>query len=111
MKRQCFLLIVLAIGPSVFAQKEVRHQSLYWLRYYNQLVINKDWTWYNEIENRRFFNGNTQHHLIMHSHLHRQVYKNIDLAIGLTYARQSPHDPNSISRLVVPETRPFQEIN
>jgi hypothetical protein len=111
LKRQCLFLIAFVISPVVFAQKRVTHQSLYWLRYYNQLVVNKDWTWHNEIENRRFFNGNTQHHLIMHTHLHRQVFKNTDLALGLTYSRQSPHDPNSIIRLVVPEIRPFQEIS
>jgi hypothetical protein len=30
--------------------KQVINQSLYWVRYYNQLSINKKLTWHNEIK-------------------------------------------------------------
>ena len=93
------------------AQKTVTHQSLYWLRYYNQFDIHKNWTWHNEIDDRRFFENNKQHHLIMHSRLHYKIYKNADIAFGLTYSLQSPQEPNSNTDLVVPELRPVQEIN
>ena len=93
------------------AQKSVINQSLYWLRYYNQFAINKNWTWHNEIDDRRFFKNNKQHHLIVHSRLHYKIYKNADLAFGLTYSLQSPQEPNSNTDLVVPELRPVQEIN
>ena len=93
------------------AQKTVTHQSLYWLRYYNQFAIHKNWTWHNEIDDRRFFENNKQHHLIMHSRLHYKIYKNADIAFGLTYSLQSPQEPNSNTDLVVPELRPVQEIN
>jgi len=110
-KITAFLLLVIFLNPAAKAQKTVTHQSLYWVRYNNQLTINKKWTWNNEIDDRRFFENSRQHHLIMHSRLHYKFFQNIDAAFGLTYSLQSPQDPNSINTLVVPELRAFQEIN
>lgn len=106
-----FLLLLLLLNPGVKAQKTTTHQNLYWLRYYNQLSINNKWSWHNEIDNRRFFDHNRQHHLIMHSRLHYKIIQNADIAFGLTYSLQSPQDPNSTTGLVVPEIRLVQEIN
>lgn len=106
-----FLLILLHLNSGVKAQKTIINQSLYWLRYYNQLNINKKWTWHNEIDDRRFFENNRQHHLIMHSRMHYKIFPIADIALGLTYSLQSPQDPNSTTCLVVTELRPVQEIN
>ena len=106
------MMIVLSFcANTVLAQKNITSQNIYWLRYYNQLSIGKSLVWHNEIEDRRFFEGNTQHHLIVHSHLHYKFYPNMDAALGLTYSLQSPHDPSAITRLTVPEIRPFQELS
>jgi hypothetical protein len=91
--------------------KQVIHQSLYWLRYYNQLSINKTLTWHNELEDRRFFEHNIQHVLIVHSRMHYKPSPNTDVAVGLTYSRQSPQTPDSPLTIVIPEIRPVQEIN
>lgn len=110
---RCFIILLLIVFrlKSVAQQKEVIHQALYWTRYYNQLSINPQWAWHNEIDNRRFFNNNKQHHLIIHSHIHYKIHPNFDAALGLTYSRQSPQFPDAASKLVVPEIRPFQEFN
>ncbi|MBC7746119.1 MAG: DUF2490 domain-containing protein, partial [Flavobacterium sp.] len=105
------LLIFLLMPFGANGQRTVTNQSLYWLRYYDQLSFNTKWTWHNEIENRRFFEKNTQHHLIIHSRLHYKILKNADVALGLTYSLQSPQNPNSSLDLVVPEKRLVQEIN
>lgn len=110
-KITAFLLVLIFLKSAARAQKTVTNQSLYWLRYYNQLTINEKWTWHNEIDDRRFFEKSRQHHLIMHSRLHYKFFQNVDAAFGLTYSLQSPQDPNSINSLVVPELRPFQEVN
>ena len=89
--------------------KEVTHQTLYWTRYYNQLSFHPNG--HNEIDNRRFLQANKQHHLIIHSHLHYKVLPNVDLAGGFTYSRQSPQNPDATVDLVIPELRPFQEVN
>ncbi|MEZ4900699.1 MAG: DUF2490 domain-containing protein [Spirosomataceae bacterium] len=83
---------------------------MYWTRYYNQLAFNSKWSWHNELDNRRFFEHNIQHHFISHSHLHYLILPNLDLSLGVTYSRQSPQFTNLPNRLVVPEIRPFQEI-
>jgi hypothetical protein len=91
-------------------QKEVTKQSLYWMRYYNQLTFNPRWSWHNEIDDRRFFKYNKQQHLIFHSHVHYKLSQNFDAAFGFTYSRQSPQSPDASTELIVPELRPFQEI-
>jgi hypothetical protein len=109
MRLKFFLLL---FSCQALAQtKEVAHQNLYWTRYFNQLTINKQWFWHNEIDNRRFLTNNRQHHLIMHTHLHYRLHPQVDVALGLTYSRQSPQFPDATSTLVVPEIRPFQELN
>lgn len=95
-----------------FAQKNTIRQNIYWLRYYNQFSLNKNLTWQNEFENRRFIEGNVQHLFITHSRLHFQFSKRADVAMGFTYLLQSPNVPETaVSRLIVPEFRPVQEVN
>ena len=106
-----FLLFFLFLNIEGMAQKSVTHQNLYWIRYYNQLVINKKITWHNEIEDRRFLDNNRQHHLIMHSRLHYKFFPNADVALGISYSLQSPQDEHAIANLVIPEIRPTQEFN
>jgi hypothetical protein len=61
-----FLLkVTLALG-----QSEVYNQSLYWVRYQNQLNITPIYYWINEVDNRRFFGPDVENQLIMHSRLH-----------------------------------------
>jgi hypothetical protein len=110
-KNTCLLLLFSLLCLGVRAQKDVSHQSLYWLRYYNQLRINEKWAWHNEIEDRRFFINNQQHHLIAHTRLYYKILSNTDIAFGLTYSRQSPQFINAIATLIVPEIRPNQEID
>jgi hypothetical protein len=104
-----FILILLS-GHHLAAQKTVSNQNLYWLRYFNQLSFNTKHSLHTEIEDRRFFEGNKQHHFIMHSRFNTKVYPNTEVNFGLTYSRQSPQDPSSKATLVVPEIRPNQEI-
>jgi Protein of unknown function (DUF2490) len=111
-KKILFLGLLSLVNYGLKAQtKQVTNQGLYWMRYYNQLSLNEKWTWHNEIEERRFFENNRHHHLIMHTRLHYKFFKNADLALGFTYSLQSPQDPNAKIDLVVPELRPGQEVN
>lgn len=103
-------LLVLIKMESWSQQKELTKQSLYWMRYYNQLTFNTRWSWHNEVDDRRFLKYNKQQHLIFHSHVHYKLAKNLDAAAGFTYSRQSPQSPDASTKLVVPELRPFQEV-
>jgi hypothetical protein len=110
-KNLTFLSLFLSLSWGLTAQKTVTNQSLYWLRYYNQLTLNSKLVWHNEIEDRRFLENNRQHHLIMHSRLHYKFFPNADAALGFTYSLQSPQDQHATIDLVVPEKRIVQEVN
>jgi Protein of unknown function (DUF2490) len=103
-------LHLLTFSPVVCAQRQVTHQSLYWTRYYLQTSLAPKWVLHLEADNRRFWQPARQHHFIGHLHLHRQVAPQADVALGLTYSRQSPQLPDG-SGPTVPEWRPFQEVN
>ncbi|MFD2164073.1 DUF2490 domain-containing protein [Paradesertivirga mongoliensis] len=110
--KRCFLLATFLLSAfNSFPQKEITNQSLYWTRYFNQLALSPKLTWHNEIENRRFFENNRQHHFIIHSRLHYKTFKRADFAAGFSYGRQSPHTADSEFRLSVPELRPYQEVS
>jgi len=94
---------------SVFAQKEVVHQSLYWIRYYNILNFNPKWSLHTEIDTRHFFVNSRQHQFIVHS---RAAYRHNDawnFGAALTYSAQKPQDPNTYPRPITPELRAWQE--
>lgn len=103
-----FLLISIA---GVQAQKKVVNQGLYWVRYYNMLTLDKHFTWHNEAEMRRFWQGDVQHQFIAHTRMHYKTGANTNVGVGFTYSRQSPQDPLASSKLVVPEYRGVQEFN
>lgn len=102
-------LILLGTYSTGLAQKEVIHQSLYWIRYYSILNINPQWSLHNEIDTRHFFVNSRQHVLILHS---RAVYKPSDawsFGAALTYSAQKPQNPDTYPRPVTPEFRTWQE--
>jgi hypothetical protein len=65
------------------AQRVVHEQSLYWIRYQNMLIFSPKWYWTNEIDNRRFFDPDVEHQLIIHSRLHYKKER-WDFASGFT---------------------------
>lgn len=106
-----FFMLMFSLNIQSSAQRSVIKQNLYWLRYYNQLSLNKKMTWHNEIDDRRFLENHRRQQLIIHSRLHYQFIKNLDAAVGMSYSSQSPQDPHSSSGLTIPEFRPVQEIS
>lgn len=102
----CFgCLLFYALG---FSQNNTIHQSLYWLRYYNQTQLSPKYILHVEVDERRFFNPDLQSQLFTHVHLHRKFLKGLDVGAGLTFAATNSNKNNS---LVVPEWRLFQEVS
>lgn len=110
-KIRSVLVIILFIPFVVFSQTNVTRQNLFWMRAMVQSNLNKKLFLINEIDNRRFYEGNTQHHTIQHNHLHFRINPNVDIAIGQTFSWQNPQFPDAAVKLTVPEIRPFQEMN
>jgi hypothetical protein len=90
--------------------KQVTHQNLLWYRYVAQLKLAKKLSLQQELENRNFVEEFQQHQFICHTRLHVQVKKNVEVAAGFTYSRQSSNNQPKANSLVIPELRPVQEI-
>ena len=105
-----FTLFFIFVSNLIYSQTNTTYQNLYWIRYYNQLTINPKLVWHNEIDMRRFTENSRLHHLIGHSHIHYKFLPNLDVAVGLTFSRQSPQFIDATSDLVVNEHRIFQEF-
>mgnify|MGYP000872118787 CR=1 FL=1 len=102
------IFLLSAIG--VFSQqKSTVYQQLYWMRYFNQLELNTKWNLQNELDERLFFKNSKQQQFITHSRIHYKIKKDCDLATGFTWSLQSTQDPNSASKLIIPEYRLDQE--
>jgi hypothetical protein len=93
------------------AKKNVIHQKLVWLNYFNTIQFNEKHFLVTEFQERRFSEELTQHQRIIRSHFHFKLNNNWEIAPGFAYFLQFPHDPESTSELIVPELRPFVQIN
>jgi len=106
--RITILLFLLSI-TGVFGQ-HVEHQSLYWLRYFNQIEFSPAIQWNNEIENRRFFNPDVENQFIINTHLHYS-WKNWDVGGGSTFSWVFAQRPELQYDFANKEIRPFAEIS
>lgn len=84
------------------------HQSLYWLRYQNQLVFSPRLYWNNEFDNRRFFGKDVENQFILHSRLHYKI-KKWDLGTGVTSSWAYAAIPEAGYDHSVHELRPVLE--
>jgi|GEM_PF-722881 len=103
------MLILLLLVPLAGRSQETRSQSIYWIRYQNQLLFSEKLYWNNELDNRRFFAPDVQHQLIFHSRLHYKI-KKFDYGAGLTVSwayAQFPEEPVAHPTM---EIRPVVEV-
>jgi hypothetical protein len=110
-RKLCLVSLLILVFQGLLAQDNVTRQNLYWGRLMLQTNIDKRFFLINEIDNRRFFEGNTQHHTIQHNHLHFRLKPTIDVAVGQTFSWQDPQFVDAKVKVTVPEIRPFQELN
>jgi hypothetical protein len=95
------------------AQKQVTHQSQYWLRYYGKYNLSPDWDITLEIEDRRFFKDNRQANWVLPRVIvERKLRAGWSAGIGFTYyTSTNPADPSKPTAVTVPELRPHQELS
>jgi hypothetical protein len=94
----------------LFSQRIVNHQSLYWIRYQNQLTFSPKLYWNNEVDNRRFFEHDVQNQFIFHSRLHYKVNR-WDFGGGLTASWIFTQKPENKSTHAAIELRPVIEVS
>lgn len=109
-QRFFYISFCLICSLSSFAQKEVIHQGLYWIRYYNILNFNPKWSLHTEIDTRHFFVNSRQNQLIIHSRASYRLNEAWTFAAALTYSAQKPPHPDTYPRPVTPEFRSWQEL-
>lgn len=95
------------------AQKQVTHQSQYWLRYYGKYNLSPDWDITLEIDDRRFFKDNRQANWVLpRVTVERKLGAGWSAGIGFTYyTSTNPADPSKPTAMTVPELRPHQELS
>lgn len=90
--------------------QQTHHQTLYWLRYQNQLIFSPKLYWNNEADNRRFINPDVENQLIFHSRLHYKTGR-WDFATGLTYSLAYAAIPENGHQSSTEEIRPVAEAS
>lgn len=107
-------LLAFCLTPVVAqsVSKNIKDQSLLWVRYVQKISINQKWSLYGEIETRRYvFPGRQHQWLIPRFVLFYRTKNNIDLGIaGAFFLHALPQDDNPV-KFIRPEIRPHQEIN
>lgn len=110
MKRLKNIYVLLFIlGFSRVQSQNVVDQSLYWIRYQNQLIFSPKFSWNNEVDNRRFFSPDVENQFIFHSRLHYKREK-WDFAGGLTLSWIFAQKPENGFDHAVAEIRPVAEV-
>lgn len=107
------LISSLGITGTAHAQKQVTHQSQYWLRYFGKYKLSDDWSLTLEFEDRRFFKNNRQSNwLLPRGAVERKLGAGWAAGAGFTYYTASnPADPTKETAVTVPELRPHQYIS
>ena len=94
----------------LLSQDIIHNQTLYWIRYQNQLIFSPKIFWNNEADNRRFVGHDVQNQLIFHSRLHYKTGR-WDFATGLTYSLAYAAIPENGYNTAVDEFRPVAEAS
>jgi hypothetical protein len=95
------------------AQKQVAHQSQYWIRYYGKYNLSSSWDINLEIEDRRFFKNNRQANWVLPRVIvGRKLGAGWSAGVGFTYYNSSnPADPSGPVTVTIPELRPHEELS
>jgi hypothetical protein len=108
--KKIHLLLGLWLCSLCCCAQTTHHQSLYWLRYQNQLIFSPQLYWCNEFDTRRFFGQDVQNQFILHSRLHYRI-KKWDLATGVTSSWAYAAIPEDGYDRSVHEIRPVLEVS
>lgn len=95
------------------AQKQVTHQSLYFVRYYGKYAFSPDWGATLEVEDRRFFHDSRNLNWVLpRVAVTHALGGGWTAALGFTYyLSENPADPDKPIDVTVPELRPHEELS
>ncbi|MEJ6982012.1 DUF2490 domain-containing protein [Pedobacter sp. P351] len=110
-KKITILIVLFFLSSGAKSQRSVTHQKLVWYGYFLTLQFNEKWYLQTEIQERHFIDPVAQHQFLVRSHIHRTLGSSgLEVSTGFCAFLQNPNDPNSTSKLTVPELRPHVEV-
>lgn len=112
-KYSILFFAIFAFAKPLYAQKQVTHQSMYWIRYYGKYQFSPKWGATLEFEDRRFFHDNRQLNLLLpRVAVTRSLGSGWNAALGFTYfLAANPGDGYKPIAVTAPELRPHEELS
>ncbi len=108
--RLTFFLVLISQLTLAQNKRNIDHQSLTWIRYYNILPLTEKWALHSEIDNRNFINPVRQNLFVIRVQGRYRANKNIDLGGGFTYFNANTQNPNNNPDYSIPEYRLQQDV-
>ena len=112
MKFLRFLFFLASLCQFSFAQskKNIEHQTLTWVRYYNILPLSEKWSLHSEFDNRSFVNPIHENLWVLRVQGRYRANQNIDLGGGFAYFNVYTQTPLADPDFSIPEYRGQQDI-
>lgn len=108
--KKLFLILLFSSAISGYAQRNITRQQVIWYGYYFTAVLQEKWYWQTEFHERHFIHPNAQFQLAFRSHIHRVLGNGWESSLGMCLFLSRPNDPETSSRLSIPELRPHVEF-
>ncbi|WP_281336586.1 DUF2490 domain-containing protein [Flavobacterium eburneipallidum] len=108
--RLTFFLVLISQLALAQTKRNIDHQSLTWIRYYNILPLTEKWALHSEIDNRNFIDPICQNVFVLRVQGRYRANKNIDLGGGFAYFNANTQNPNNNPDYSVPEYRLQQDV-
>jgi len=106
------LFIILFVFQTVTGQNQrnIDHQNLTWIRYYNIFPLSEKWAIHSEFDNRSFVNPVHENLFVIRSQARYRATKMIDLGAGFAFFSVNTQNPNIDPDYSVPEYRAQQDV-
>jgi hypothetical protein len=88
-------MVLIMIGSTCTAQKQVEHQQQVWYAYFNTIRFDTTWSLVTELQERHFINPSAQHQFIIRAQLRRKLGAGWDMAAGMCIFYHNSNDPES----------------
>ena len=105
-----FFFILTNYVSNAQTEKNIDHQNLFWIRYYNQLEINDKWSIHSEFDNRVFINPIVQNLFVVRVQGRRKFSEQVELGAGFVYFSVATQEPEVNLGFNIPEYRGQQDI-
>lgn len=111
MKILKFILFLSLFSQFSLAQskKNIEHQTLTWIRYYNIFPLSEKWSIHSELDNRSFINPVHENVFVFRTQGRYRAGQHVDLGGGFAYFSVNTQTPLSDPEFSIPEYRIQQD--